>query len=379
MIGVVQKGSLMSKLQRRVFLNSTTALATGLMLNRNGHAQNEDQPIRVGQIGTGHAHASGKMATLRKLSDDFQVVGVVEHDPQRREAAKERREYSGLAWMSTDQLLATPGLQAVAIETTVPDLVRVAGQCIAAGKHIHLDKPAGLSLAAFRDVLQQADSAGLAVQMGYMFRNNPAFQFCFEAVKNGWLGQIFEIHAVISKRVGDQQRDRLRQIPGGAMFELGCHLIDALVAVMGQPQNVTPYIRATRSRRDDLQDNMLAVFEYPQATCTVRSSLVEVEGQRRRQFVVCGTSGTVEIVPLEPPQLRLTLDAPHDNFRRGQQDVSLPPMPGRYDDQLKELAAVIRGEIENPYPSKHDLIVHDTVLRASGLPLDVEIRRKPGR
>ena len=39
--------------------------------------------LRIGQIGTKHAHASGKMQTIRGLSDLFDVVGVVESDEAR--------------------------------------------------------------------------------------------------------------------------------------------------------------------------------------------------------------------------------------------------------------------------------------------------------
>jgi hypothetical protein len=45
-------------------------------------------------------------------------------------------------------------------------------------------------------------------------------------------------------------------------------------------------------------------------------------------------------------------------------------MPGRYDDQLAELARVIRGEEDAKYPPAHDLAVQETILRASGMPLD---------
>ena len=42
-------------------------------------------------------------------------------------------------------------------------------------------------------------------------------------------------------------------------------------------------------------------------------------------------------------------------------------MPGRYDDQLVELARIIRGEAQSAYPPAHDLAVEEAVLRASGL------------
>ena len=236
--------------------------------------------------------------------------------------------------------------------------------------HIHLDKPAGESLSAFKKVMDGAAGRGLTVQMGYMFRNNPAFQFAFRAVREGWLGQVFEVHAVMSKMISAEIRLPLARYRGGTMFELGCHLIDAVVAMLGKPDRVSPFARRTLPDQDGLVDNMLAVFEYPKTTCTVRSSVIEVEGGRRRQLVVCGNRGTVDIRPLEPPGLLLALDEPRGEFKRGYQEVELPRMPGRYDDQLAELARVIRSDEESKYPPKHDLAVHETILRASDLPVD---------
>jgi len=298
------------------------------------------------------------------------VVGVVEPDPERRRVAEDQPAYRGLTWMTEEQLLSTTGLQAVAVETAVGDLVPTAARCVAAGMHLHLDKPAGESLPAFGAVLDEATRRNLTVQMGYMFRNNPAFQFCFRIVREGWLGRVFELHGVISKMVAPEARRQLMQYAGGTMFELGCHLIDAMVAALGKPDRVTPYARRTRPEQDDLADNMLAVFEYPKATATIRSAVVEVEGGRRRQFVVSGDAGTVDIRPLEPPRLLLALAEARDGFQRGYQEVELPAMPGRYDEQLIELAEIIRGERPSDYGPSHDLAVQEAILLASGLPLE---------
>jgi predicted dehydrogenase len=309
------------------------------------------------------------MATLRKLRDEYDVVGVVESDAAARGAARRHAAYRDLRWMSEEELLNTSGLQAVAVESSVHDLVPTATRCVAAGVHLHLDKPAGRCLPAFRSLMEEAGRKGLTVQMGYMFRNNPAFQFCFRAVREGWLGDVFAIHAVISKKISASRRLPLAEFSGGAMFELGCHLIDATVAVMGKPERVTSFLRRTRPDLDPVADNTLAVLEYPRATCTIRSALVEVEGYQRRQFVVCGEQGTVDIRPLEPPKVLLSLESPRGTFQRGNQEVAMPKMAGRYDDQLIELARAIRGEIESPYSRWHDLSVHETILRASGMPL----------
>ena len=153
---------LMNTYSRRDFLRaSTTAgLAAGAWAAlKTTHAQTgagaKPPKIRIGQIGTAHAHAAGKMDTLRH-SDDFELVGVVEPDPQRRAAAEKNQTSAGLPWVNEGHLLNTPDLQAVAVETDVKDLVPTAARCIAAGKHVHLDKPAGESLAAFKRLLDDA-------------------------------------------------------------------------------------------------------------------------------------------------------------------------------------------------------------------------------
>lgn len=196
----------MDTIDRRHLLSSAvgagTALAVGLRPSLAASAAAlPDKKIKVGQIGTGHEHASGKMGTFRKLSDHYEVVGIVEPDPELRKRNEKSPTYQGLAWMSEEQLLNTEGLQAVAVEVDSADdqLMDIAGRCIDAGMHIHLDKPGGESFGKFKKVLDEAGRRKLTVQLGYMYRNNPAVQFCRKAVQQGWLGQVFEVHCVMSK------------------------------------------------------------------------------------------------------------------------------------------------------------------------------------
>ena len=362
----------MHSLTRRDFLARTSQAGLfGLAVDLPLHAaaQNPVKPrIKIGQIGTGHAHADGKMTSLRR-SPDFEVVGIVEADDARRKAASASKTYQGLPWLTEEQLLNTPGLRAAAVETEVKDLLAVAARCVSAGMHIHLDKPAGASLPAYRQLLANATHQKLTVQMGYMFRYNPGFQFCFQASRDGWLGRIFSVDTVIGKTLSLAARMELARYPGGSMFELGCHVIDAVITLLGPPERVTPHVRKSGQPPATLEDNMLAVLDYPQATVTLRSALIDVAGDQRRQFVVCGDHGTVELRPLEPPAGRLALDQPRGVYQKGWQELKFPNGP-RYDADFADLALVIRGEKEFAYTAEHDLAVQETVLRASSLPVD---------
>ncbi len=356
------------------------AVAAGQWLEPSASvADPPKQRIKIGQIGTGHEHASGKMSTFRKLSDHYEVVGIVEPDPELRKRRQNHATYRGLTWMTEEQLLNTPGLQAVAVEVDSDDdhLMDVAGRSINAGMHIHLDKPGGESFSKFKKVLDEAGRRNLTVQLGYMYRNNPAIQFCRNAVQQGWLGQVFEVDCVMSKFSGVSYRKYLSQFRGGTMFIYACHMIDLVVGVMGKPDRIVSFPRQVRSDAGEMCDNGLVVFEYPKTTATIRTCSLEVEGYKRRQLVVCGDEGTVDIRPLEtfntrPPQplkLRLALSKDRGSYRKGYQEASFPQPPGRYDLQLIELAQIIRGKIENPYPLEHELIVQECLLKACGYPL----------
>ncbi|MCR9294529.1 MAG: Gfo/Idh/MocA family oxidoreductase [bacterium] len=325
------------------------------------------EKIKIGQIGVGHAHAN-KLAVYRE-SPDYEVVGIVEPDPQLRQAARQQPTFRDLPWMSEEQLLNVPGLQAVLIETQVKDLLDTAERALQAGKHLHLDKPAGQSLPQFRRILDMAARQQLLVQMGYMYRYNPGVILLREFLEQGWLGEVFEVHAVMSKVVQDDDRQRLAEYPGGMMFELGCHLLDLVIGILGEPDQVTAYGQHAGASQDALLDNMLAVLSYPKALATVKSSALEVDGFSRRHLVVCGSEGTLQIQPLDRPEVLLTLSAARESYDQGAQRIRFPPYQ-RYVADAADMAKIIRSQKESDYSYAHDLLVQETVLRACNLPLN---------
>lgn len=373
----MQRDQTMGTPNRREFLQSSvpTVLAgAGLVglgpLNevRSEANQAEKRPrIKIGQIGVGHAHAS-KLSVYR-ASSDYEVVGIVEPDAKLRERAETQRVFQGVPWMTQDQLLALPDLQAVLVETRVRDLLSTAEGCVKAGKHVHIDKPAGESLPHFRRILESADRQNLLVQMGYMYRYNPAVVLLREFLREGWLGNVFEVHTVMSKVVDPASRKGLAEYPGGIMFELGCHILDLVVGVLGAPQAVAPYSQHVGTQDDGLNDNMLAVLSYPSSLATIKSSAVEVDGGSRRHFVVCGTEGTFHIQPLDNPKAHVTLSRARGIYRQGAQEITFPKYE-RYVDDAAEMAQVIRGEKKSRFPSSHDLAVQTALLQACGMSLE---------
>jgi predicted dehydrogenase len=177
----------------------------------------------------------------------------------------------------------------------------------------------------------------------------------------------------MSRLDNDDYRKWLGNFKGGALFIFGGYLIDIIIALLGRPDRVSAFQRQTRS--DALNDNGFAVLEYPRATASIRTSVIEIEGFKRRQLTICGTKGTAEICPLEhhhsryaldPLHVRLTLANPCGEYPAGTHLVDVGVMNGRYTEQLTELASVIRGEMKNPFPPRHEFLVQEALLAASG-------------
>ena len=105
--------------------------------------------IRIAQIGTSHAHASGKMDALRSLPDLYEIVGFAEPIAARQAAAQKAKSFAGLKHLTEEEILGDRSVQAVVIETTLEDSARAALAALKAGKHIHLDKPGAETHADF--------------------------------------------------------------------------------------------------------------------------------------------------------------------------------------------------------------------------------------
>ncbi len=317
-------------------------------------AASSSTKLRIGQIGTEHAHAAGKMEAMRSLTEIWEVVGVA--------GAK---GYEGVPLLTEEQLFATSDLQAVAVETRVEDLCATALRCLQVGKHVHLDKPGALQHDEFKAMRLEAETRGLTVQMGYMLRYNPAFELLFRAVREGWLGEITEIDAAMGKLADTSQRGVIGQLEGGGMFELACHVIDAVVTLLGKPQSVQSF--STPTQPDGVKDNQMAVLQYAKATAVIRCNHADPFGGPRRRFNVTGTEGTFEIVPLESGRVNLSLTQARGSYQKGTQSFRLEVPKDRYAAEFVDLAKVVRGEKKLAWDAAHDIAVHETVLRAAGV------------
>ena len=341
-------------MDRRLFLSSSLGAAAAARAAR--------PPVGIGFFGGSHSHAAAKVRLTRE-SPEWDLVAMWEDDPRVRE--KYRKD--GVRFASRDELLANPKVQVIAVESGVQNHARHALRALEAGKHVHLEKPPAVDIESFRRVVRLAEKNNLRLQMGYMWRFHPGVNRILEAARQGWLGKVFLVRGVINTNVRPASRQAMARLHGGIMFELGAHLIDPVARLMGRADRVTPFIQRSGVHADQLADNTAAVLEYPGAMAIVSSASLQPNAHWHRSFEVLGAKGSAYLVPIErETRLEMDLAEAAGPYKAGRQVVDLPPYQ-RYLGEFEEMLTAVRENKPLPVTPAEDLIVQETLVRASDM------------
>ena len=327
--------------------------------------------IRIAQIGLNkHSHSVEILESLLRL-EDFEVVGICFPENEKERLPAKVEKHPELPEMTLEEILNDPTIEAVAVETDEIYLTKYATMALKAGKHVHMEKPGGRELDAFEEMIAAAKESGKTFHTGYMYRYNPYVIDLLEKAKDGTLGEVISVDAQMSCWHQPEVRQWLQDLPGGMMFYLGCHLVDLIYRLQGQPKEIIPM--NTCSGWDDVTalDCGMAVFRYENGVSTAKTYAVERGGFARRQLVVTGKRMTVELNPLEwyvpgTPNLQTTRYIRYNKkWLEWNEPEKLEPM-NRYDPMMSGFAQIVRGERENPYTPDYELELFKLVLKACG-------------
>lgn len=330
-------------------------------------------PIRLAMLGMWHTHADGMVWQVAEHPKEFTLVGFFDRDAE--VVAQRRKQWAprlgNLRVFDKPEPLLEEPLDGVVIEGRVHENLRLARLALEHGKPVLLEKPAGDNFDEYRRLIDQAQRKHLHVQMIYLFRYMAAVQEMLQRVRKGELGRIYHFRARLPKDLPSYARfvEELAPYKGGMFFEMAGHVIDMMIAMLGTPRQITPFLaHHHRHGPADFIDNGVAVFGYPAAWASVEVPALEVAPQARR-LEVFGTEGAIVIPHLGSGHLANQNIQPIEVYHAGQagwQTIELPARTLQISD-LREFAAVIAGKKRPDFTMEHDLAVQETLLRASGM------------
>jgi predicted dehydrogenase len=199
--------------------------------------------LGLGLIGTGFmgkAHALAYRQAGAVFGDLPDVRLAVICDTPADKASAMARQFGFAA--STDtwrELVTHPDVDIVSI--TAPNGLHreMALAAIAAGKHVHCEKPMALTLADAQAMQEAAAAAGVQTIVGYNYIHNPAVQHARHLVATGVIGKPVHFRGWVDE---DYQADpdlvwtwRAKRADAGlgTLGDLGCHLVSMSQILMG--------------------------------------------------------------------------------------------------------------------------------------------------
>ncbi len=331
------------------------------------------KPIKIIQIGTAHDHASQTMGVMRRHPELFEVIGICTLSDADNENCAHNNIYNGLNVYSPDEINRIDGLEAAAIETDEMNGAAMAVLCARAGLSIHLDKPGSYRIDDFRELIEIMKAGKLMLQMGYMYRYNPIIRKMLGMAEAGELGRVFSVETDMSVEHSRAKRAWLSRFTGGAMYFLGCHMIDLVFRLMGEPLETVPWnVCSGLDGLSNSDDFGTVLLKYSHGSATVRVCAAEAGGFGRRRITVCGTKGTFEICPIENHiHGKNELITFYRFTKRSEENTPWSPCApfresdpfDRYEDMMVDFARCVRHEKKVEYSYEYEMKLFELLMR----------------
>ncbi len=329
--------------------------------------------IKIAQIGIGHDHAIVTMDSIIRNSDIFEFVGFCECEDEAHARALREKMCPTARELTLKEILEDESITAVAVETNDEFLTKYALMAARFGKHVHMDKPGSQDHKEFTETAETLKKQGKVFHLGYMYRYNPVLKEIF-ALKDS-LGTIYSVEAHMDCEHLEEKRRWLNKFKGGMTCYLGCHLIDLVYRLQGEPNEVLPLSVSTDGVAD--ADLGFAVFKYDNGISFIKACANEVGGFNRRQLVINAENATVEVRPLEwyadasysnlETEYGIVYKKVGDNSWAKKRDIKKCPPFNRYDGMMRAFYSYVTGEKKNPFDYDFEIALHSLILRACGM------------
>jgi len=275
-----------------------------------GTAQNS--AVRIGIIGAGSrgtylSRTAGKDSRVR-------MTAICDVSDEQIEKAKARIAATDIRTFKNYQDLLASDVDAVLIATPVylhPEHFEAA---VKSGKHVYMEKPAGLDVAGCKRVMRIADGADRRqnITFGFQQRYGGVYVKAKQVLDAGGIGKIREVHGEFLKFAlqGDEpvppppktEEEKLRQWKlwratfGEVIVETYVHNLDAINWFLGaHPLKAIGTGGRTVEKRGDLLDHLSVTYDYPgnvQATFIGSQMTPRFFRSNRERYI--GDKGVIE-------------------------------------------------------------------------------------
>jgi predicted dehydrogenase len=247
---------------------------------------------------------------------------------------------TGRAMADFQRAVADPQVDAVIVAVINSALAEVSAAAIRAGKHVIVEKPAGISVKQIDELIALAKKHGVTVRVGFNHRFHPSFIKTREIFKSGVMGELMFVRARYGHggRVGydKEWRANPKLSGGGELIDQGIHLIDLAGWFLGNFKEVDGHA-TTYFWKMPVDDNAFLDLQtakgqtaWLHVSCTEWKNLFsfEIYG-RHTKLHIEGLGGSYGVEKLFHYQMKPEMGIP---------DTKVYEFPGADESWRKELA-----------------------------------------
>jgi predicted dehydrogenase len=240
------------------------------------------QAKRILLIGLGRWGANH----LRVLQSLPIELFVAEHDANRLDSSGVSQSHR-----TSDAYSLFSVIDAAVVVTPADTHFEMCRDLLEAGKDVFVEKPISLNSAHAKELNELAKRNGLVLQVGHIFRFDPASVWMREAMAERRFGEIKMLRAIFSgfKR---PRRDT------GVTFADSIHFIDLFRYLLGtSPRRVHAVMRNFLAREGEMDDESLVLLEYDRGDGAPILGTIEagyhLPGKMRELTIVGKTSSAI--------------------------------------------------------------------------------------
>jgi len=247
------------------------------------------------------------------VTPSFKLHSIVQRTPKPDDNASKDHP-SAKIYNSADAMFADPEIDIIVVTTTPDTHFSFTKTALESGKHVMVEKPFVPTSSQADEIIAISKSTGKKVCVYQNRRWDSDFLTVQKLIKEATLGRIVEFNTHFDRYKAVRPESWKGQLgmadAGGAIYDLGTHLLDQAYVLFGLPKTVFAHFANQRNDGGAEPDSFTVMLEYGEAgvLVTAKASVMSVESENLRYWVR-GSKGSYK---------KFHLDSQEDMLKAGQ-------------------------------------------------------------
>lgn len=297
---------------------------------------------KIAIVGLGSIAQLVHLPILSKMPN-VEISGVAEINKSRLLSVSEKFDIKN-RYTDYNELIADPEIEAVIIASPTNTHHQIAIDCIAAGKHLLIEKPVAVNLSEAKSISKAAKKADVKLMVGMNLRFRPDSMLVKSLSISGELGDIFYIRCGWLRQKSSQEKWFLNKnlSGGGVIIDLGILMLDLALWIYGYQQIKSVSVQKFSHNTKNVEDSAVGLIRMESGKVINFEVSWGLHSEADSfKMTVYGTKGTAHLNPLRA----------YRRLETGRVDYTLSTSANAsnlfkksYENELKHFVASIRGD-----------------------------------